>query len=152
MAAVLPSKFVAYLNSPNTSFFLTVGPIEARKGELVVGTTLEWLNTTGGATTTMDSTVHRGAYSPEIAHGEVLRKNEKLTMWFEDTLLNSLFNQFRWNFEWLREDIPVDSPRLPQQTREFLGTLCTNCYFEVHVSANGPPRVVSVNESIVMET
>jgi len=76
---------------------------------------------------------------------------DRVAIWIEDQLLNELFQQFRWDFEWMTEDIPVESPKLPSATREFLSTLCTNCYFELRVSANGSPHISAVNESIVLE-
>lgn len=77
--------------------------------------------------------------------------SERVTIWVDDQLLNDLFQQFRWDFEWMVEEIPVESPKLPSATREFLSTLCTNCYFLLKVSANGSPHISAVNESIVLE-
>uniref|UniRef100_A0A7E4W8X6 Chorein_N domain-containing protein n=1 Tax=Panagrellus redivivus TaxID=6233 RepID=A0A7E4W8X6_PANRE len=76
---------------------------------------------------------------------------ERVTFWMEDQLLNDLFQQFRWDFEWMDEEIPVDSQKLPSATREFLSTLCTDCFFLLKVSTNGAPHVSVVNESIVLE-
>ncbi|KAE9556046.1 hypothetical protein FO519_000680 [Halicephalobus sp. NKZ332] len=76
---------------------------------------------------------------------------DRVAIWVEDQLLNELFEQFRWDFEWMVEEIPVESPKLPSATREFLSTLCTNCYFELRVSANGSPHIAAINESIVLE-
>uniref|UniRef100_A0AC34QJC0 Lipid-binding serum glycoprotein C-terminal domain-containing protein n=1 Tax=Panagrolaimus sp. JU765 TaxID=591449 RepID=A0AC34QJC0_9BILA len=75
---------------------------------------------------------------------------DRIALWMEDRLLNEFFQEFRWDFEWMVEEIPVDSPKLPSATREFLATLCTNCYFLLKVSAHGPPHVAAVNESIVV--
>lgn len=75
----------------------------------------------------------------------------RVTTWIEDQLINDAFQEFRWDFEWMTEEIPVESPKLPSKTREFLSTLCTNCYFLLKVSANGSPHIAAVNESIVLE-
>lgn len=72
-------------------------------------------------------------------------------IWLDDQLLNELFERFRWDFVWMDEEIPVESPKLPQDTRDFLTTLCTNCYFHLVVSAKGHPSVTSINSSIVLE-
>lgn len=75
---------------------------------------------------------------------------DRIALWMEDKLLNEFFQEFRWDFEWMVEEIPVESPKLPSATREFLATLCTNCFFLLKVSAHGPPHVAAVNESIVV--
>lgn len=161
LASLLPSKFVPYLSSPNATVFLQVGPLETRESELVVSATMDWMNTSYTANT-MGEHMAPAAATPTTNNTEgwinepdceiSLDQDQKLSIWLEDRLLNELLNQFKWDFEWLREDIPVESPKLPMQTREFLAALCNNCYFELHVSANGPPTVVSINGSIVLET
>lgn len=74
----------------------------------------------------------------------------RLELWAEDKLFNDLMDKFDWNFEWLVERIPVDDPKIPQSTREFLGVLCTDCYFNLEVSAKGPPHLETQNKSLVL--
>uniref|UniRef100_A0A914EDH1 Uncharacterized protein n=1 Tax=Acrobeloides nanus TaxID=290746 RepID=A0A914EDH1_9BILA len=150
LASLIPSQWQKYLISPNTTIFLQVGPLEARDHALIVRTAIEWMNTTtaGPSMQPMNNT----EVLLDSAQGEIVSEHdERLTIWFEDKLINQVLDQFRWDFEWLRKDIPVESQEIPAQTREFLSALCNNCYFELNVSANGAPRVQSVNESIVLE-
>uniref|UniRef100_A0AC34GPB1 Lipid-binding serum glycoprotein C-terminal domain-containing protein n=1 Tax=Panagrolaimus sp. ES5 TaxID=591445 RepID=A0AC34GPB1_9BILA len=89
--------------------------------------------------------------APLLSGANLEISSERITMWVDDQVLNDMFQQFRWDFEWMVEEIPVESPKLPSATREFLSTLCTNCYFLLKVSANGSPHIAAVNESIVLE-
>jgi hypothetical protein len=73
-----------------------------------------------------------------------------LELWVEDRLFNELMEKFDWNFEWLVERVPVDSPKLPQSTREFLGVLCSDCYFELKVSSSGIPHLETRNKTLVL--
>jgi hypothetical protein len=89
--------------------------------------------------------------APLLSGANLEISSERVTIWVDDQVLNDMFQQFRWDFEWMVEEIPVESPKLPSATREFLSTLCTNCYFLLKVSANGSPHIAAVNESIVLE-
>lgn len=77
---------------------------------------------------------------------------ERVRIWIEDRTVNELLDQFRWDFMWMEERIPMESPKLPQSTRAFLSTLCTNCYFLLRVTAKGTPHVQfdSDNSTIVL--
>lgn len=78
---------------------------------------------------------------------------ERIQLWIEDSTINEIFEHFRWDFEWMEERIPMESPKLPESTRLFLSTLCSNCYFIVKVSASGTPHIQfnSSNSTIVLK-
>ncbi|CAJ0570822.1 unnamed protein product, partial [Mesorhabditis spiculigera] len=80
-----------------------------------------------------------------------LKGDDRVTIWLEDTVLNELINQgllVEWSFEWMSEKIPVTSPMIPADSRDFLQTLCTECYFLLNVSASGIPQIQATNESL----
>ena len=64
-----------------------------------------------------------------------MKNGDLVTIWLEDAILNEILDQIDWNFEWMDEQIPVSSPIIPPDSREFLSTLCTECYFQVHGNA-----------------
>ncbi|PIO62558.1 hypothetical protein TELCIR_15879, partial [Teladorsagia circumcincta] len=51
----------------------------------------------------------------------------------------------------MNEQLPVTSPVIPPDSREFLTTLCTECYFQVNVGARGRPTFAATNSSLVLE-
>lgn len=77
-----------------------------------------------------------------------MRNGDLVTVWLEDAILNEILDQIDWNFEWMDEQIPVSSPIIPPDSREFLSTLCTECYFQVNVNAKGRPTIVATNSSL----
>ena len=92
-----------------------------------------------------------------------LRERDMITFWLEDALLNNLLAQVDWQFEWMNEQIPVTSDIIPPDSRfdlflyffnffrEFLSTLCTDCFFQVNVAARGQPTIMATNNSLVLE-
>ncbi|VDM54780.1 unnamed protein product [Angiostrongylus costaricensis] len=45
------------------------------------------------------------------------------------------------------EQLPVTSTVIPSDSRHFLTTLCTECYFQVNVGARGRPSLTATNSS-----
>ncbi|WKY05562.1 hypothetical protein Q1695_006065 [Nippostrongylus brasiliensis] len=74
-----------------------------------------------------------------------LNADDVVTVWLEDGIINELLGQVDWNFEWMNEQLPVTSPVIPPDSREFLTTLCTECYFQVNVGARGRPSLTATN-------
>ncbi|EPB78559.1 hypothetical protein ANCCEY_02400 [Ancylostoma ceylanicum] len=80
-----------------------------------------------------------------------LTGDDLVTVWLEDGIINELLEQVDWTFEWMNEQLPVTSPVIPPDSREFLTTLCTECYFQVNVAARGRPSLTATNSSLVLE-
>ncbi|VDL76571.1 unnamed protein product [Nippostrongylus brasiliensis] len=95
-----------------------------------------------------------------------LNADDVVTVWLEDGIINELLGQVDWNFEWMNEQLPVTSPVIPPDSsyimflsmlvdvtklsfREFLTTLCTECYFQVNVGARGRPSLTATNSSLM---
>jgi hypothetical protein len=76
--------------------------------------------------------------------------SRRLEIWAEDRLFNEAMEKFDWDFEWLAEQIPVNSDKLPPSTTEFLSVLCSDCYFEVKVSSTGVPYLETLNKTLVL--
>ncbi|KHJ76879.1 hypothetical protein OESDEN_23501, partial [Oesophagostomum dentatum] len=72
-----------------------------------------------------------------------LTGDDLVTVWLEDGIVNDLLDQVDWTFEWMNEQLPVTSPVIPPDSREFLTTLCTECYFQVNVGARGRPSLIA---------
>ncbi|GMT37374.1 hypothetical protein PFISCL1PPCAC_28671, partial [Pristionchus fissidentatus] len=80
-----------------------------------------------------------------------LRGDDMVTVWIEDGILNELISQVEWDFAWMEESIPLSSPVIPPDSRDFLSTLCSQCYFLVNVTAKGQPTIQATNSSFVLE-
>lgn len=171
---LLPDKLVPYMLSPNITLFTQLQTVEAQDDKLTLSATIEWSENAGDTTrmsrsdqlndqTSKGSDEHESfansnggrassdGSSTAKKERRVFQPMERLQIWLDDHLLNEVFERFRWDFVWMDEEIPVESPKLPQDTRDFLTTLCANCYFHLVVSAKGHPSVTSINSSIVLE-
>uniref|UniRef100_A0A914WZ01 Uncharacterized protein n=1 Tax=Plectus sambesii TaxID=2011161 RepID=A0A914WZ01_9BILA len=73
------------------------------------------------------------------------------TIWLNDGIVNELVSLMKWDFQWMEAEIPVSSPKIPDSTRNFLSTLCIDCYFVLKVWNRGPPRLISSNGSISLD-
>lgn len=76
--------------------------------------------------------------------------NSQLTLWIDDAIVNDLLRMLPWNTIWMEQEIPVSSEKIPQSSRDFLSTLCIDCYFQLKVSYHGPPSLLTANSSIVL--
>ncbi|KAI1704494.1 hypothetical protein Ddc_16136 [Ditylenchus destructor] len=180
LISVVPEKALPYLLNHNVSIFTQLESVTAQNDQLVVSASIEWTEMSPQRSLSEFELSHDWRHNnsmptPQPLVGEDLSSrsggdgtgrgsqksgeggdenanpaSERLQVWVEDRLLNELMEHFRWDFEWMEQNIPVDSPKLPKSTSAFLSTLCTNCYFLVRVTANGPPHVESVNSSIIL--
>ncbi|KAI6175966.1 hypothetical protein M3Y97_00747800 [Aphelenchoides bicaudatus] len=158
LGRVIPAKFVPYLIQKNTTLLIQLQSIQSRDEQLTLVAGIEWgefdvdedfrekdfLPLTDDGEEAENLLVE----SPKYSESELDQR--RLELWTEDKLFNQLMEKFDWNFEWLTERIPVDDQKIPQSTREFLGTLCTDCYFELKVSAKGPPHLETSNKTLIL--
>uniref|UniRef100_A0A914HRT4 SMP-LTD domain-containing protein n=1 Tax=Globodera rostochiensis TaxID=31243 RepID=A0A914HRT4_GLORO len=74
--------------------------------------------------------------------------SERLLVWINETVLNELLDQFQWDF---KEKIPLNSSKLPYETRDFFANICPQCIFIFNVSADGLPNVTIEDGSILVK-
>ncbi|KAL3077126.1 hypothetical protein niasHS_013115 [Heterodera schachtii] len=77
--------------------------------------------------------------------------SERLMVSINETVLNQLLHQFRWDFKIIEEKIPLNSSRLPEETRDFFANLCPQCIFIFNVSADGLPSMTIEDDSILIK-
>ncbi|CAB3409617.1 unnamed protein product [Caenorhabditis bovis] len=148
----LPKKIQEHMAARNTTLFYKVNSIEADKHQLKVRAQIEW-QTLSPEPNDEASKLLSGE---EIANSSTklldmeMKDGNLVTIWLEDSILNEILDQIDWNFEWMNEQIPVSSPIIPPDSREFLFTLCTECYFQVNVNAEGTPTISATNDSLVL--
>uniref|UniRef100_A0A914GWC1 Uncharacterized protein n=1 Tax=Globodera rostochiensis TaxID=31243 RepID=A0A914GWC1_GLORO len=75
--------------------------------------------------------------------------SERLLVWINETVLNELLDQFQWDFKIIEEKIPLNSSKLPYETRDFFANICPQCIFIFNVSADGLPSVTIEDSSIL---
>jgi len=73
------------------------------------------------------------------------------TIWLNDGIVNELVALMKWDFLWMEAQVPMTSPKIPDSTRNFLSTLCIDCYFVLKVWNRGPPKLISSNNSIYLD-
>uniref|UniRef100_A0A915EN99 Uncharacterized protein n=1 Tax=Ditylenchus dipsaci TaxID=166011 RepID=A0A915EN99_9BILA len=159
LASIVPEKFLPYLISPNVSIFSQLESIVAHNEQLTASAIIDWTEMSslasssdglstetqasnliknaqllapeedGSGTRNQDDKSRGNAGAGSSENSGLNAVSERLQLWLEDRLLNELMEHFKWDFEWMEENIPVDSPKLPKSTSAFLSTLCTNCYF-----------------------
>uniref|UniRef100_A0A914GW96 Uncharacterized protein n=1 Tax=Globodera rostochiensis TaxID=31243 RepID=A0A914GW96_GLORO len=77
--------------------------------------------------------------------------SERLLVWINETVLNELLDQFQWDFKIIEEKIPLNSSKLPYETRDFFANICPQCIFIFNVSADGLPSVTIEDSSILVK-
>ncbi|KAK0420223.1 hypothetical protein QR680_014569 [Steinernema hermaphroditum] len=141
---LLPSKLGDVVINTNSSLFYQLDLIQLREKHMCMDVQMSWDELTLGDS--VASTLDDFSYC-SIKDSE----DDRVTVWMDDALANSLFEQVKWDFQWMEEKIPVSSPQLPQSSRDFFSTLCLDCFFLLRVWANGRPVLTAVNNSIVAE-
>ncbi|VDP08234.1 unnamed protein product, partial [Heligmosomoides polygyrus] len=129
---LIPEKLRSYVINNDTTLFYRFVALEVR-GAVQAETPVVSL---------LDESVNTTLLEVE------LDGDDRVTVWLEDAIINELLEQVDWNFEWMNEQLPVTSPVIPPDSREFLTTLCTECYFQVNVGARGRPSVTATNSSL----
>ncbi|CAI4229557.1 unnamed protein product [Auanema sp. JU1783] len=145
---LIPEKTRKYLATDNTTLFYRLKNIRIEDHQMKVLLQLEWTDIMENKVEDLlDSNL---SYNTTFLDMEI-NEEDRVTVWLEDSLINSLISQVDWNFEWMNEQIPVSSPVIPPDSREFLSTLCSQCFFQVNVAARGQPTVSATNDSLVLE-
>ncbi|CAI2351777.1 unnamed protein product [Caenorhabditis sp. 36 PRJEB53466] len=146
----LPMKVQEHMSARNTTLFYRINSIESDEHQLTVRAQIEWQKlipaTSDDASRLLDGQDERHN-STKLMDME-MKNGDLVTVWLEDAILNEILDQIDWNFEWMNEQIPVSSPIIPPDSREFLSTLCTECYFQVNVNAKGRPTISATNSSL----
>uniref|UniRef100_A0A1I7XR28 BPI2 domain-containing protein n=1 Tax=Heterorhabditis bacteriophora TaxID=37862 RepID=A0A1I7XR28_HETBA len=142
---LIPEKARKFLATNDTTLYYRLKNIEVSNHQLTARAQLEWIEIKDAPAISL----------LEVTNSTVLdidlREDDRVTIWLEDAIINELLGQVDWNFEWMNERIPVTSPVIPPDSREFLSTLCTQCYFQVNVGARGQPTLSATNSSLVLE-
>ncbi|KAI6234561.1 hypothetical protein M3Y99_00773700 [Aphelenchoides fujianensis] len=161
---VVPQKFHPYMRRRNATLKVELQSVESKDEQLTMSAHITW-----GTAELEDAQVAAASEFPlgplfdelnaeedsvrplmeKLSERELYER--RLELWVEDELVNEIVELFDWDFEWLYEKIPVNSTKLPRSTREFLAVLCTDCYFELKVFANGPPHLKTGNKSLVID-
>uniref|UniRef100_A0A1I7Z961 Fatty-acid and retinol-binding protein 1 n=1 Tax=Steinernema glaseri TaxID=37863 RepID=A0A1I7Z961_9BILA len=142
--SILPPKIGDVVVNSNSSLFYQLDLIQLREKHMCMDVQMSWDELTLGdsVASTLDDFSYCSMKDSE---------DDRVTVWMDDALANSVFEQIKWDFQWMEEKIPVSSEQLPQSSRDFFSTLCSNCYFFLRVWANGRPVLTAVNSSIVAE-
>lgn len=169
LISVVPLKFRQYLHQKNSTLRIHLTSIESDKEQLTLSAEVDWaetqineetyLTTPATPTSSSEESAEVSERDPETVlksltvatQSDDVNQDKTLQLWAEDRLFNELMDKFDWDFEWMSEDISVNSDKLPRSTRDFLAVLCPTCYFELRVSANGTPHVQSANHTLVLQ-
>ncbi|CAL2039934.1 unnamed protein product [Caenorhabditis brenneri] len=146
----LPKKVQDHMAARNTTLFYRVNSIDADDHQLTVRAQIEWqklVPAVDDATSNLLAGQEEHTNATKLLDLE-MKNGDLVTVWLEDAILNEILDQVDWNFEWMNEQIPVSSPIIPPDSREFLSTLCTECYFQVNVNAKGRPTISATNSSL----
>ncbi|EFP03947.1 hypothetical protein CRE_28663 [Caenorhabditis remanei] len=146
----LPKKVQDHMAARNTTLFYRVNSIDADDHQLTVRAQIEWQKLVPAAndeTSNLLNGQEEHSNATKLLDME-MKNGDLVTIWLEDAILNEILDQIDWNFEWMDEQIPVSSPIIPPDSREFLSTLCTECYFQVNVNAKGRPTISATNSSL----
>ncbi|CAD6191288.1 unnamed protein product [Caenorhabditis auriculariae] len=142
----LPKKVQDHMAARNTTLFYKLENIEASENQMSLRAQIEWQKQIIDDEASKLLTAESNSSLLEMQ----MTRDDVVTVWLEDAILNEILDQIDWNFEWMNEQIAVSSPIIPQDSREFLSTLCTECYFQVNVNAKGRPSIAATNESLVL--
>lgn len=143
---LIPEKLRSYVINNDTTLFYRLKSVKVNDHQLTARAQLEWVEIAETPVVSLlDESVNTTLLEVE------LDGDDRVTVWLEDAIINELLEQVDWNFEWMNEQLPVTSPVIPPDSREFLTTLCTECYFQVNVGARGRPSVTATNSSLVLE-
>ncbi|CAD5219796.1 unnamed protein product [Bursaphelenchus okinawaensis] len=167
LISLVPPKFQQYLHSKNTTLRIHLISIEADKEQLTLSAGVDWAEASmpediqTSQTTKNPNQKQDSAEDSEedtqllkaltITDSENDAVDRNLQLWVQDRLVNEVMEKFDWDFEWMNEDIAVNSDKLPRSTRDFLAVLCPTCFFELRVNANGVPHVQSSNSSMILK-
>jgi len=155
---IIPPKFIPSLIQKNTTLLIQLQSIQSRDEQFTMVAGIEWGSSdvelssdSKHAPTQADTVVEADDFVDDFKkYSDVELSQRHLELWAEDKLFNEFMDKFYWNFEWLLERIPMDSDKIPQSTRDFLGVLCSDCYFELKVSAAGAPHLETRNKTLVL--
>ncbi|GMT21749.1 hypothetical protein PFISCL1PPCAC_13046, partial [Pristionchus fissidentatus] len=145
--ALLPPKARKFLAQEQTALFYRLQRIDVDTHQLRVLVQIEWNKriSSDASVDVIEQSSNSTVFDME------LRGDDMVTVWIEDGILNELISQVEWDFAWMEESIPLSSPVIPPDSRDFLSTLCSQCYFLVNVTAKGQPTIQATNSSFVLE-
>eukprot|EP00080_Pristionchus_pacificus_P018545 PDM78565.1 perm-5 [Pristionchus pacificus] len=135
--SLLPPKARKFLAQEQTALFYRLQRIDVDTHQLRVLVQIEWNKRINS-----DESVEMMTDANSTVFDMELRGDDMITVWIEDGILNELISQ---------ESIPLSSPVIPPDSRDFLSTLCSQCYFLVNVTAKGQPTIQATNSSFVLE-
>ncbi|KAJ1347685.1 hypothetical protein KIN20_002812, partial [Parelaphostrongylus tenuis] len=125
---LIPEKLQRYVVRNNTTLFCRLRSVEVNDHQMTALAQLEWTEITETpAISLLEDPVNTTLLEVK------LNDNDLVTIWLEDGIINELLEQFDWNFEWMDEQLPVTSTVIPSDSRQFLTTLCTECYFQAEL-------------------
>ncbi|KHJ90676.1 hypothetical protein OESDEN_09476 [Oesophagostomum dentatum] len=143
---VIPEQLRRYVTNNNITLFYRLKSLKVDDHQLTARAQLQWIDITETPVVSLlDDSVNTTLLDVELTGDDLV------TVWLEDGIVNDLLDQVDWTFEWMNEQLPVTSPVIPPDSREFLTTLCTECYFQVNVGARGRPSLIATNSSLVLE-
>ncbi|GMS94111.1 hypothetical protein PENTCL1PPCAC_16286, partial [Pristionchus entomophagus] len=144
--SLLPPKARKFLAQEQTALFYRLQRIDVDTHQLRVLVQIEWNKRISN-----DESVEVMQDANSTVFDMELRGDDMVTVWIEDGILNELISQVEWDFAWMEEQIPLSSPVIPPDSRDFLSTLCSQCYFLVNVTAKGQPTIEATNSSFILE-
>ncbi|KAK6747269.1 hypothetical protein RB195_000463 [Necator americanus] len=143
---VIPEQLRRYVTKNDTTLFCRLKSLKMDDHQLTARAQLQWVDIAETpAVSLLEDSVNATLLDVELTGDDLV------TVWMEDGIINELLDQVDWTFEWMNEQLPVTSPVIPPDSREFLTTLCTECYFQVNVGARGRPSLTATNNSLVLE-
>ncbi|KAL6739018.1 hypothetical protein Aduo_012511 [Ancylostoma duodenale] len=143
---VIPEQLRRYVIKNDTTLFYRLKSLKVDDHQLTARAQLQWVDIAETPVVSLlEDSVNVTLLDMELTGDDLV------TVWLEDGIINELLDQVDWTFEWMNEQLPVTSPVIPPDSREFLTTLCTQCYFQVNVGARGRPSLTATNSSLVLE-
>ncbi|EYB95029.1 hypothetical protein Y032_0164g3523 [Ancylostoma ceylanicum] len=143
---VIPEQLRRYVTKNDTTLFYRLKSLKVDDHQLTARAQLQWADIAETPVVSLlEDSVNATLLDMELTGDDLV------TVWLEDGIINELLEQVDWTFEWMNEQLPVTSPVIPPDSREFLTTLCTECYFQVNVAARGRPSLTATNSSLVLE-
>ncbi|CAJ0602426.1 unnamed protein product [Cylicocyclus nassatus] len=143
---LIPSQLRRYVTKNDTTLYCRLKNLKVNEHQLTARAQLQWVDINDTPVVSLLEESTNATFLDLQLNGDDL-----VTIWLEDGIINELLDQVDWTFEWMNEQLPVTSPVIPPDSREFLTTLCTECYFQVNVGARGRPSLIATNSSLVLE-
>lgn len=135
---VIPIKFTQHLRQKNSTLIIQLQSIQSRDEQLTLVAGIQWgefefdekfyqkemqmssnedVENTNTNTDNLQEPLRyckpfkfRPSNIDNLAEEELAER--RMELWAEDRLFNELMEKFDWDFEWLAEQIPVDSPHV----------------------------------------